>query len=40
MTTVLRYKDMKVREFSKYIEEVCAWAGTELGVRFPAPEYL
>ena len=32
--------DMKVREFSQYIDEVCAWAGTELGVRFPAPEYL
>ncbi|MHB0992706.1 MAG: recombination protein NinB [Burkholderiales bacterium] len=32
--------DMKVREFSHYIEEVCAWAGAELGVRFPSPEYL
>lgn len=42
-TLTLRRKstaDMKVREFAKYIEEVCAWAAQELGIRFPAPEWI
>lgn len=28
--------EMKVREFSQYIEECMAYAGTELGIKFPS----
>ncbi len=31
--------DMKVREFSAYIEHVTAWGASELGVRFTAEEW-
>jgi hypothetical protein len=31
--------EMSVKDFAKYTEQVMAYGATELGIRFPAPEY-
>ena len=32
--------EMSVKDFAKYTEQVTIYGATELGIRYPAPEYL